>query len=96
VNNEIANASSAWMRWINSPWIDHAMLKLDGTETKSKLGANAILVRLPRQTAQAAALGQPLFKYIGGPNAKVLPVPMMPTSSTAAPTPTPRSTSRNS
>ena len=53
------------------------MLELDGTETKSKLGANAILaVSLANAKAAAAALGQPLFKYLGGPNAKVLPVPM--------------------
>ena len=53
------------------------MIKLDGTETKSKLGANAILaVSLANAKAAAAALGQPLFKYLGGPNAKVLPVPM--------------------
>jgi enolase len=53
------------------------MLKADGTETKSKLGANAILaVSLANAKAAAAALGQPLFRYLGGPNAKVLPVPM--------------------
>src|SRR2546427_11180704 len=53
------------------------MLELDGTETKSKLGANAILaVSLANSKAAAAAVGQPLFKYLGGPNAKVLPVPM--------------------
>ena len=58
--------------------IDHLMLKLDGTKTKSKLGANAILgVSLATAHAAAAALGQPLYKYLGGPNAKVLPVPMM-------------------
>jgi enolase len=52
------------------------MLKLDGTETKSKLGANAILaVSLANAKAAADALGMPLFKYLGGPNAKVLPVP---------------------
>ena len=57
--------------------VDRAMLELDGTETKSKLGANAILaVSLANAKAAAAALGQPLFKYLGGPNAKVLPVPM--------------------
>ena len=57
--------------------LDAAMLKLDGTETKSKLGANAILaVSLANAKAAAAELGQPLFKYLGGPNAKVLPVPM--------------------
>ncbi|MDB6093774.1 MAG: eno [Verrucomicrobia bacterium] len=58
--------------------IDRAMLKLDGTKTKSKLGANAILgVSLATAHAAAHALGQPLYKYLGGPNAKVLPVPMM-------------------
>ncbi|HUR56116.1 MAG TPA: phosphopyruvate hydratase, partial [Opitutaceae bacterium] len=58
--------------------VDRAMLKLDGTSTKSKLGANAILgVSLATAHAAAAALGQPLYKYLGGPNAKVLPVPMM-------------------
>jgi enolase len=57
--------------------VDATMLKLDGTETKSKLGANAILaVSLATAKAAAAALNQPLFKYIGGPNSKVLPVPM--------------------
>ncbi|MEI6535810.1 MAG: phosphopyruvate hydratase, partial [Verrucomicrobiaceae bacterium] len=58
--------------------IDRAMLKLDGTKTKSKLGANAILgVSLAVAKAAATALGMPLYKYVGGPNAKVLPVPMM-------------------
>jgi len=58
--------------------IDRAMLKLDGTKTKSKLGANAILgVSLATAHAAASALRQPLYKYLGGPNAKVLPVPMM-------------------
>ncbi len=58
--------------------VDRAMLKLDGTSTKSNLGANAILgVSLATAHAAAAALGQPLYKYLGGPNAKVLPVPMM-------------------
>jgi enolase len=57
--------------------VDRTMIDLDGTETKSKLGANAILaVSLATAKAAAAALGQPLFKYLGGPNAKVLPVPM--------------------
>jgi enolase len=57
--------------------VDRIMLKLDGTETKSKLGANAILaVSLANAKAAADALGTPLFKYLGGPNAKVLPVPM--------------------
>jgi enolase len=57
--------------------VDETMLKLDGTETKSRLGANAILaVSLANAKAAAAAVGMPLFKYLGGPNAKVLPVPM--------------------
>ena len=57
--------------------VDSAMLALDGTATKAKLGANAVLaVSLATAKAGANALGQPLDKYIGGPNAKVLPVPM--------------------
>ena len=57
--------------------VDQIMLDLDGTETKSKLGANAILaVSLANAKAAAQASGIPLFKYLGGPNAKVLPVPM--------------------
>jgi enolase len=58
--------------------VDRTMIALDGTKTKSKLGANAILgVSLATAKAAAAALGQPLYRYIGGTNAKVLPVPMM-------------------
>jgi enolase len=58
--------------------VDTVMLKLDGTPNKAKLGANAILA-VSMATAHAASgqLGLPLFKYLGGPNAKVLPVPMM-------------------
>jgi enolase len=57
--------------------VDGIMLELDGTATKSKLGANAILaVSLATAKAASEALGMPLFKYLGGPNAKVLPVPM--------------------
>jgi enolase len=57
--------------------VDRTMLELDGTETKSKLGANAILaVSLANAKAASEAIGFPLFKYLGGPNAKVLPVPM--------------------
>ncbi len=57
--------------------VDRAMLELDGTETKSNLGANAILaVSLANAKAASEAIGIPLFKYLGGPNAKVLPVPM--------------------
>ena len=58
--------------------IDRTMIALDGTENKKKLGANALLgVSLATAHAAAAQLGMPLFKYLGGPNAKVLPVPMM-------------------
>jgi enolase len=57
--------------------IDKTLIELDGTPNKSKLGANALLgVSLATAHAAAAELGIPLFKYIGGPNAKVLPVPM--------------------
>src|SRR5438067_5293376 len=57
--------------------VDRIMIELDGTETKSKLGANAILaVSLANAKAAAEAMGTPLFKYLGGPNAKLLPVPM--------------------
>jgi enolase len=57
--------------------VDRIMVELDGTETKSRLGANAILaVSLATAKAAAEAIGIPLFKYLGGPNAKVLPVPM--------------------
>jgi enolase len=58
--------------------IDAAMLALDGTSTKKNLGANAILgVSLAVAKAASSQLGVPLYKYLGGPNAKVLPVPMM-------------------
>ncbi len=58
--------------------LDMTMLELDGTPNKKHLGANAILgVSLAAAKAAAAALELPLFKYLGGPNAKVLPVPMM-------------------
>ena len=58
--------------------IDTAMIGLDGTKNKSKLGANAILgVSMAAAHASSKALGQPLYRYIGGPNAKVLPIPLM-------------------
>ena len=58
--------------------LDHKMLALDGTPTKSKLGANAILgVSLACAQAAAKALNVPLYRYIGGANAYTLPVPMM-------------------
>ncbi|MCI5971772.1 MAG: phosphopyruvate hydratase [Anaerococcus sp.] len=58
--------------------IDNAMIELDGTENKGKLGANAILgVSLAVAKAAANELGVPLYNYIGGTNAKLLPTPMM-------------------
>ncbi len=58
--------------------IDATMIELDGTPNKKKLGANAVLgVSLAVAKAAANQLGVPLYKYLGGPNAKVLPVPMM-------------------
>lgn len=58
--------------------IDEAMLDLDGTDNKGKLGANAILgVSLAVAKAAAESAGLPLYRYLGGPNAHVLPVPMM-------------------
>src|SRR5260370_19913361 len=58
--------------------IDSAMIELDGSTNKKELGANAILgVSLAVAHAAAAQLDLPLFRYLGGPNAKVLPVPMM-------------------
>ena len=58
--------------------VDHMMLALDGTPTKKNLGANAILgVSMATAKAAALALDLPLYRYLGGTNAKVLPVPMM-------------------
>jgi enolase len=58
--------------------IDQSLIDLDGTADKSRLGANAILgVSLAVAKAAAAAAGLPLFRYVGGPNAHLLPVPMM-------------------
>lgn len=76
VNKKIAPALEG-VDALDQLTVDRIMLELDGTETKSKLGANAILaVSLATAKAAAAAVGQPLFRYLGGPNAKVLPVPM--------------------
>ncbi len=77
VNDVIAPAIIG-MDAIDQVGIDSLMIELDGTETKSKLGANAILgVSLAVARAAAEDLGIPLFRYIGGVNAKALPVPMM-------------------
>src|SRR5215207_3524112 len=58
--------------------VDRALIELDGTPTKSKLGANALLaVSMATARAAAAQLELPLYRYLGGPNARTLPVPMM-------------------
>jgi len=63
---------------LNQSALDALLIELDGTKNKSKLGANALLgVSLAAAHASAATLGISLFKYLGGPNAKILPVPMM-------------------
>lgn len=77
VNNEIADALDG-MEVSEQNALDAAMIELDGTANKSKLGANAILaVSLAAARAAAEELGMPLYRYIGGVNANTLPVPMM-------------------
>jgi enolase len=77
VNDEIADDLFGWDA-TDQKAIDMEMLALDGTHNKSKFGANAILgVSLAVAKAAAAALGLPLYRYIGGIYAHVLPVPMM-------------------
>jgi len=76
--NDIIAKEIIGMSVLDQVGIDKTMLKLDGTKTKSKLGANAILgVSLAVARAAAEYLGIPLYRYIGGTNAKILPVPMM-------------------
>ncbi len=76
VNNEIAE-EIVGMDALDQSAIDHAMLALDGTPNKSKLGANAILgVSLAVARAAADWVGLPLYRYLGGVAARVLPVPM--------------------
>ena len=76
--NDIIAPAIIGMDAIDQTGIDNTMLELDGTDTKSKLGANAMLgVSLSIAHAAADELGIPLFRYIGGTNAKALPVPMM-------------------
>ena len=77
VNTEIREALLG-MDALNQVAIDKVMLELDGTSNKGRFGANAILgVSLAVAKAAAEALGQPLYKYLGGVNAKELPLPMM-------------------
>jgi enolase len=76
--NEIIAPKIVGLDPIDQIGIDETILELDGTENKSKLGANAILgVSLATARAAANTLGLPLFQYIGGVNARVLPVPFM-------------------
>lgn len=77
VNGEIAQCVCG-MDAYNQVALDRAMIALDGTDNKTRLGANAILgVSLAAARAAANSLDLPLYRYIGGVNAKVLPVPMM-------------------
>ena len=76
--NEVISPELWGMSALEQRRIDRKMLELDGTPTKSKLGANAILgVSLAVAKAAANYLGMPLYRYIGGTNAYVMPVPMM-------------------
>src|SRR4029453_6603254 len=76
--NEIIAKEVVGMDALDQIRLDKTMIAVDGTPNKSKLGANAILaVSLATARATANQLGLSLFKYIGGPNAKVLPVPIM-------------------
>jgi enolase len=77
VNGPIAEELLGW-DCLDQVGIDQAMIKLDGTENKSRLGANAILgVSMACARAAALYVGLPLYRYIGGVSARVLPVPMM-------------------
>lgn len=76
--NDIIAAELTGFNVFNQVEIDHSLLELDGTPNKSKLGANAILgVSLACADAASKALGLPLWRYVGGVNAKILPLPMM-------------------
>ena len=76
--NNIISDELIGMNVLDQMLIDKVLIDLDGTENKSKLGANAILgVSLACAKAAAAAVGLPLYRYVGGAGARVLPVPMM-------------------
>jgi enolase len=76
--NEIIASELNGMDALDQAELDGALIALDGTPNKSKLGANALLaVSLANARAAAAYLEVPLYKYLGGPNARTLPVPMM-------------------
>ena len=77
INSEIAQAL-AGMDGLDQAAIDRKMIALDGTPNKSRLGANAILaVSLAAAKAAAASMGLSLYRYVGGSDARILPVPMM-------------------
>ena len=77
VEEQIAPALSG-MSALDQMGVDRALLELDGTPNKEKLGANAILaVSMATARAAAADVGMPLFRYLGGPMSRTLPVPMM-------------------
>jgi enolase len=77
VNGEIFDALSGFEAE-DQRRIDHALVELDGTDNKARLGANAILgVSLATAKAAAEASGLPLYRYLGGASAHILPVPMM-------------------
>jgi enolase len=77
VNGEIAEAIMG-LDGLDQPALDRALIALDGTDNKSRLGANAILgVSLAAAHAAAAHEGQPLWRHLGGASAAILPVPMM-------------------
>ncbi|MBS6599442.1 MAG: phosphopyruvate hydratase [Clostridium sp.] len=76
--NEVIAQELIGLNVFEQPLIDKTLIELDGTDNKGKLGANAILgVSLACAKAAAESIGLPLYQYIGGVNAKVLPVPMM-------------------
>ncbi len=84
VSGAVSNVNDAIARAVvgrdatSQELIDQVMIDLDGTPNKAKLGANAILaVSLATARAAAATLGQPLFRYLGGPSARYLPVPCL-------------------
>lgn len=76
--NEVIAPAIEGLDALDQAEVDRALIELDGTETKAKLGANSLLaVSLANARAAAIHLEIPLYKYLGGPNARTLPVPMM-------------------
>lgn len=77
VNTEIATAVIG-LEATNQAKVDHELIDLDGTPNKSRLGANAVLaVSMATAHAAAAAMGQPLYRYLGGPDADLIPLPQI-------------------